>query len=273
MQTLRIFSRRSSAIDLATPTKALRHTDVLMPALTFGLTGAIWLITGLWVLKVYNNSGWGFLGAAMILWAGFKALLFLITYAIVIYAAAFQPKMFGAVAERRHIARVNARIIRDLETGEVSRAIDRIHGLLCQYPDNMGLRRRLGIYLMQEGRIAEAGRFLMLHPAPTAQERQAIGAFCEANGNDPYQIMRKALRGISGAGLSKQSQHVLQQLYRSIDREADKRAWLYRAVSAYLARAFPNPVADFWSRHRAMVIECAVFAVTLILLLILGNRG
>jgi len=75
-----------------------------------------------------------------------------------LYALTLHRDMFRFVAERRHIARINIRISREIEAGKVERAMDRLHGLISRYPDNMGLRRRLGIYLMDSGHHAEAGR-------------------------------------------------------------------------------------------------------------------
>ncbi len=244
--------------DLAQPTKNLRLPDLVAPFLEHGIMGVAWFLSGRWVLHSFNDSALGFVGAAMMLWAGVKALILLATYGIALYAALFRRHWFGHVAERRHIARVNARITRDLEAGDVARAMDRMRGLLCAYPDNMGLRRRLAIYLMDAGQMAAAGRYIMLHPAPTAQEREAIRAFYKANGHDPFQILRKTVRGIRGPGLSRGSQRVLLRLYRSIDRPADRQSWLYRAVGRYLAYMLRPRAQVIWEDHRATVIETAL---------------
>lgn len=237
------------------------------------MTGAAWFVAGLWVLRSFDNTVLAFVGVLMLLWAGLKAIILAFIYGAALYALLFRRDMFGAVAERRHIARVNARITRDLEAGQVDRAMDRIHGLLCSYPDNFGLRRRLGIYLIDLDRKADAGRFLMLHPDPTADERDAIRAFYKANGNDPYQILRKAVRSHSGPGFSKASQRILLQLYRSVEREADQQSWIYQAVGTYLGRAFPGRFWAVWYEYRAVIIEIAVFAVIIILFFILNERG
>lgn len=220
--------------------------------------GVAWFLTGRWVLLGFNDSALGFVGAAMMIWAGFKGLILLGIYGIALYAVLFQRHWFGHVAERRHIARVNARITRDLEAGDIARARDRMRGLLCAYPDNMGLRRRLALYLMEDGQLAAAGRCIMLHPLPTAQEQAAIRAFYKANGHDPFQIMRKAVRGVSGLGLSRGSQRVLLRLYRSIERPADRQSWLYRAVGRYLAYKQRPRAQVLWEDHRGTVIEMAI---------------
>ncbi|MDX8351109.1 DUF6584 family protein [Cognatiyoonia sp. IB215182] len=259
-------------IDLSRPTKVPRQRDLVAPLLTHGVTGAAWAVAGFWVLQAFNTSILGFIGALMLLWAGFKALILLVIYGAALYALTLRQDMFRFVAERRHIARINTRITRDLEAGKVERAMDRLHGLISCYPDNMGLRRRLGIYLMEGGRHAEAGRFLILHPAPTEEERGAIRAFYHANGDDPFQILRKSIKGVSGAGLSKASQRVLLQLYAQVHRDADQRSWVYRAVGAYLHHVMPAPRVAFWREHKDLILEVAVFCVVVAFFFVM-SRG
>lgn len=252
---------KSAKPDLARPTKDLRHSDLIVPLLEHGLLGFAWYLLGLWVFRQFNESAVGFLGVVILLWAGVRALILLGIYGYALYALLFRQEWFVSVAERRHITRVNGRIERDLEAGRTALAMDRLHGLLVSYPDNMGLRRRLSLYLMEEGRLADAGRFLALHPNPTDTEREAVRAFCEANGNDPFQILRKVIRGIDGLGLSRASRAALQAFYENVARDADKASWVYLSVDRYLRYSSRKWSAMFWENYRTALIEVCVLAL------------
>ena len=221
----------------------------------------LWLLAGYAVLQRFDGHAVGFAGVPMMLWGGFVKLgVLALIYGIALHAAAFYPDRFRHVAERRHIARVNARIDRDLEAVQIDRAMDRLHGLLCAYPDNLMLRWRLATFLQAEGRLAEAGRHLALMPDPGPDEKQAIAAFCKANGHDPFQIMRKAVRGFYGPDLPKESRERLRDLHQTIDRPQDRRSWLYHAVGAYVDWSFKSPWRTALKRYRGVSIELGLLA-------------
>ena len=50
--------------------------------------------------------------------------------------------------------------------------------------------------------MAEAGKHLFYLPDLMEIEKQAVAAFSKANGHDPFQMLRKSLKGMQLAGLS-----------------------------------------------------------------------
>ena len=50
--------------------------------------------------------------------------------------------------------------------------------------------------------MAEAGKHLLYLPDLMEIEKQAVAAFSKANGHDPFQMLRKSLKGMQLAGLS-----------------------------------------------------------------------
>ncbi|MFQ6549600.1 DUF6584 family protein [Aestuariibius sp. 2305UL40-4] len=250
---------------LAQPTRGFRVRDLILPIFEHGVPGVLWLIAGYWVLQRFDDSALGFVGILMMLWGGFVKLgIVVLIYGFVLYAAAFRRQTFVYVNERRHIARVNGRIDRDLEAGQIGRAMDRLHGLLCAYPDNLMLRWRLAMFLQAEGRLVEAGRHLALMPDPGPEEQVAIAAFCKANGHDPFQIMRKAVRGFYGPDLPRGSQARLRDLHRAIDRPQDKASWLYHAVGRYIDWSFRSRPREALKRYSGALIELGVLAGLLV---------
>lgn len=182
--------------------KKLTYWGVIEPGLIHGVGFGIFLVGGYWVYIVFNDSLIGFLGVLMLLWAGLKALILLAIYGYAAFAVLFRPHWFSARVERHLMQRLKRRMDRDIETGQLVRAMDRAHGMLVRYPHHQALRRRLASLLIAEGRLVEAGRQLIYLPRLLDAEQQAVAAFCKANGHDPFQILRKSLKGMRLAGLS-----------------------------------------------------------------------
>lgn len=205
----------------------------------------------------------------MMLWGGlFHGIVLIGTYGFALYALLFRREWFASVAERRHIERVNRRIERDLETGEVDRAMDRLHGLLCSYPDNLMLRWRLAVHLIAEDRKAEAGRHLVLQSNTSEEEREAVAAFCTANGHDPFQILRKVVRGMNGADLPRTAREKLRDIHHAITRESDRASQLYYAVEQYLNHSFRSRFSVLQDEYRSSCVEMGLLLSVLLVLFI-----
>lgn len=187
---------------LTTENRPLTYRRLLEPGIFHGLSMTIYLIGGYWVTNTFNESILGFLGVLMMIWGGFKALIVLAIYGFAIYAALFRRDWFENTIERRLMQRLKTRMDKDIETGQLKRAMDRAHGMLIRYPYHQALRRRLASLLIAEARLAEAGRHLIYLPNLMDVEKQAVSAFCKAQGHDPIHILRKSLKGLRLIGLS-----------------------------------------------------------------------
>lgn len=246
--------------DAASPTTQLQISSLITPLVTHGLLLLLYLGGGYWVLDVFNESGWGIVGLAMMLWGGlFHGMILLFIYGFAGYAALFRPDWFQRVLERRHIERVNGRIEKDLLNCDVDKALDRLRGLLSIYRENFTLRRRLAALLIEQDQLAAAGQLIILHPRPTPPEQKAILAFKEANGNDAFQILRKTIKGVSGQNLSKQSRLILADLHSQIGDEQGQASWQYRLVQQYLDYTLHRPYWQLiWAEHRYVLIDLAI---------------
>ncbi|MCB1515914.1 MAG: hypothetical protein H6876_04560 [Hyphomicrobiaceae bacterium] len=258
---------RRTQSSLANPTKGIRGADLLSPLFEHALTAAFFLAVGYWIFRTYDESVVGFVGVVMMLWGGlFKGIILFGIYGFALFALLFKRDWFAHVAERNHIRKVESRITKDLEEEREASADDRLHGLLCAYPDNMHLRRSLAARMIKRDELIAAGKLLALHPSPTRIELAAIHMFCKSNGHDPFQIMRKAIKGVGGPHLSTESRLKLHDLHRAITREADKNAWQWRAVDQYLNNTLLKTkwrylVDDYRHSMLELLIAAAIFVV------------
>lgn len=78
----------------------------------------------------------------------------------------------------------------DLEAGNFGKARDRLHGLLSSYPNNLDIRRRLGLVYWDLKYPVNAGRYWYLQETKTPEMIKACKEFEENCGNHPFQILR-----------------------------------------------------------------------------------
>ncbi len=86
-----------------------------------------------------------------------------------------------------------AKVRREIESGDLGKARDRLHGLITTYPADLRLRSELGrvYWLLREH--AMAGRYWYLDPETTPDMEQARGAF-EVDRGDDARLMFNAIR-------------------------------------------------------------------------------
>jgi hypothetical protein len=82
-----------------------------------------------------------------------------------------------------------AKIERDIRTGNLGKARDRLHGLLVTYPDNFNLRKQLGdiYWLLQMPEMA--GRYWYLEEMKDERMKTACNIFEKQFKNDPAFIL------------------------------------------------------------------------------------
>lgn len=251
--------------NLTQPTKGIKLTGLVSSAFEHGLTALVFLAGGYWIMTTFEESFIGFLGVAMMLWGGlFKGTILLATYGFALFALTFRRDWFAHVVEQNQIRKIEERMARDIKDGHRLRAEDRLHGLLCTYPGNMRLRSGLAGLLLERDELYRAGRLVALHPAPSSRELEAIDVFCKGNGHDPFQIMRKAIKGLRGQDLSQASRVKLLGMHRAITRESDMESWQWRNVGRYLENTLLRPWwHKFLKEYRNTLIEL-VFAITVV---------
>ena len=82
------------------------------------------------------------------------------------------------------------RVEREIASGDLAAARDRLLGLLSTYPSDLHLRERLGAVYWRLGDRPMAGRYWYLAENPNDEIRRAIEAFERSCGGDEVQILR-----------------------------------------------------------------------------------
>ena len=90
-----------------------------------------------------------------------------------------------AMAKEAALARVEA----DLRSGDVGKARDRLHTLVHDYPNDVGLRTRLAEVYQRLKFPAMAGRYWYLEASWTAEMEDSIAIFRRSCGDDPLRIL------------------------------------------------------------------------------------
>jgi hypothetical protein len=82
------------------------------------------------------------------------------------------------------------RIQHDIDTGNLSKARDRLHGLISTYPDNLNLRKRLGDVYFRLQMPEMAGRYWYLEEDKNDEMNLACQIFEKSCKGYPLEILR-----------------------------------------------------------------------------------
>jgi hypothetical protein len=77
----------------------------------------------------------------------------------------------------------------DIETGELGKARDRLHGLVNTYPDDLSLRKKLGEAYWQLQMPEMAGRYWYLEQEKDERMTRACERFEKQFGDDPAHLL------------------------------------------------------------------------------------
>ncbi|PPK84761.1 hypothetical protein CLV84_3924 [Neolewinella xylanilytica] len=111
-----------------------------------------------------------------------------------------------------------ARIDKDLKRGLVSKAIDRSHGFIRAYPNNLEFRRKLGEIYFQVGRIDKAGLYWLLIEDDDPRIKEAVSLYLESINGSGY----KALRDLKFYGEENRLPDGVKHLLSSLQTKAEK---------------------------------------------------
>lgn len=111
-------------------------------------------------------------------------------------------------------SRALSRVQKDIDRGDLGKARDRLHGLVAQYPDDLGLRTRLAEVYADLKYPGMAGRYWYLEPGKTPKMLEACQRFEESCGQDALKmLMAIKFRG-DPAALPEHSRAILEGLQR-----------------------------------------------------------
>lgn len=82
-----------------------------------------------------------------------------------------------------------AKILAEIEAGKLYQARDRLHGLICSYPNDVSLRWLLGDVYWRLSYPAMAGRWWWIYPPDRPEVDEALSAFIHACGGKEDQLM------------------------------------------------------------------------------------
>ncbi|WP_371922588.1 DUF6584 family protein [Sporosarcina sp. Marseille-Q4943] len=91
---------------------------------------------------------------------------------------------------KEKIALALKRIEEDIESDDLGKARDRLHGLISTYPNELELRKKLGDIYFELKYPAMAGRYWYLEKNKTPQMKKACIVFENSMGNDMDKIAR-----------------------------------------------------------------------------------
>lgn len=230
------------------------------------LLGVIYLFTGYFFLVTFNDHFIGILGFAGMLFGGFKMAIGILVYAFWGYALLIRPQDFVRVQTRKPITKVLKRVEADLIRANREKAIQRILCLLNVYPSDHMLHRKAAWLYARSGNAAQAGRYLFLLDARTAEEQQLVDSFAASLGNDPFHILRTVVKELhlwqaDPAYLSK-----LKPLVEAIHRDHEKQSHVSRSV-LYLVQRAERPIWQKLKEERkGIMIETGIVVLAIVLI-------
>lgn len=159
----------------------------------------------------------------------------------------------------------------DIQTGDLGKARDRLHGLIVNYPDNLELRKQLGQVYWQLQMPEMAGRYWYLEEHKTEPMLTACKRFEAQFGNDPALILF-AIKFKGNVDAIKDTYPGKSLL--GLDFRAREKHWWYvvfrkRGSKKFLQRTNRDSRED---SIRASVIKwgCIVVVIFVILLFLVG---
>ena len=83
-----------------------------------------------------------------------------------------------------------ARVRAEMNSGDLYKARDRLHGLLVTYPNDLEIRRLLGEVYWQLRYPAMAGRYWYLLASDDPRHAKAVEAFARMHGDSEWEMIR-----------------------------------------------------------------------------------
>jgi len=228
--------------------------------------GLLFIKTGIYILDELHTNFFAITGLISIFWGGFQIFIGIIIYVVVIIAYIFKPESFIHIKRKRIVESVLKRVEKDLESGNIQKAQDRLHGLISKYPNYLKIKFELaGIYLLDKD-FVNAGRYLFLKPALNKQERFCVENFKNSLGNNPFQILKKIS---SPSQIDREfvqsSKSKIAELVNNIKVESEKKSWIVKNYSYYLHELNAPFYQRFFHNHKDVIIQIIIL-ITLICL-------
>ena len=228
------------------------------------IIGLLFVLIGLHIQDEPRNKIVGFIGIIAILWGGFKILLGLIIYGISLWFLLFKPESFVNINRKRIVKRVLKRMQKDKELGDLRKAKDRLHGLICSYPNYLKIKFELAeIYLLEKD-FVNAGRYLFLKAKQDKEERFYVKEFEKSLGENPFQILR-SISEPSKIDLEfvKRSKSRISGLINNVKIESEKKSWIVKEY-AYRLHELNKPFYQrFYRDQRDLLIHVLILIALL----------
>jgi hypothetical protein len=248
----------------------MKLTSKFQPFIENIVIGCLFIYLGRYIMVQFNESSFGLAGLAAIIWGGFKVFIGVWIYGIALWALMFRPESYKDIKEKRRMAALLKKVERDLQSNNIKKAKDRVHGFIMKYPNDLKLKYELAKLYLRDSDPCNAGRYLYLKPRPSQEEKECIKQFEKANGDDPFEILRKISKPSKiSRDFVVESRNSLTQLVKRIKTQSQVNSWIVREYSYHLDEIDVPFYKKIWVDEKDVIIHVAILiallAVTMIL--------
>ncbi len=250
----------------------MKHIAKIEPFIENIVIGSLFVTLGFYIMRTFNESSFGLVGLATIMWGGFKIFLGVVIYGIALWALIFRPRSFKDIKKRQAVDRVLKRVDRDIQSNNIRLAIDRLHGVIMNYPNDLQLKLKLARFYVQNGDLARAGRYLYLKPHPTSKEKECISLFERRNGDSAFHILRAITKPSRvDRDFVRESKKKITRLVNAIAADSERKSWIVREYEFYLDELNVPLYKKMWNEQRDVVVHVFMLIVLFCLAEILAK--
>ncbi len=240
----------------------MKFLSKLQPFVENIVIGLLFVGVGLYIMRSFNESSFGLVGLAAIIWGGFKILIGLFIYGVALWALFFRPESFTDLKIKKAIDRALKKIENDVRLTNMRIAQDMLHAEIMKHPNNLAVKFALGKVYMNDHDLARAGRCLYLKSHPNKKERECIRAFEISVGGNAFQILRRISKPSKiDKDFVTGSKSKIKSLLTQIKSETEKRSWIVREYEYHLEEVDIPFYKKLWKDERDIIIHAIVLIV------------
>lgn len=234
--------------------------------------GSLFVFLGRYIMTTFNENAFGHVGLVAIMWGGVKLFIGVVIYGIALWALVFRPDSFKNAKQDKMLATLLKRVTGDLQSNNIARAKDRLHGAILKYPNNIRVKHELAkLYLLEDDSI-NAGRYLYLKSNLSKREKECISNFETSKGNDSFHILRSITKPSKiDAEFVNESSRRLAHLVRESTKGSHAKSWIVRAYASYLEALNIPWHRKLWRDEKDIIVNVAILVSLFLLTLSMSS--